>query len=394
MDIRPSCHFTPIKGWINDPNGLIYVDGKFHLFAQHYLDDTHWGPMHWAHAVSTDLINWEHLPIAIYPTEDEYAFSGSAILDYENVSGLGDGSTPVMLLFYTAHNPKTGEQQQCISYSNDYVNFTRYEGNPVIANTKDTDGFKPDFRDPKVIVNSINKSFTMVLAAGHAIEFYESTNLIDWIKTGEFVPGKLGYDGICECPDLIRFEMPDGDKYVHTMSMVMTESNPEGHVMQYFVGNFDGKTFTCESYDKRQVLDYGENNYAAVTFAETSAPIMMGWGQDWNKARVNTNTEFYGKMTCARKLDLVKNDLGYFLKQTPIFGFDNTEEVAREDLILSLNEIYQDAHIKIINSGDTVRINDQEIERVGEGDMMLTVIRDHGFYEIIVDQIISYSQDL
>ena len=140
-DIRPQFHFTPKKGWINDPNGLCYANGVYHMFYQHYPDDTKWGPMHWGHATSKDLLSWEHQEIALYPTEDEYCFSGSAIIDDEGV----------MRLFYTSHNPKTGEQTQSMAYSSDYIHFEKYNGNPIIENSKDSSCFKKDFRDPKVI---------------------------------------------------------------------------------------------------------------------------------------------------------------------------------------------------------------------------------------------------
>ena len=397
-DIRPKLHYTPVKGWINDPNGLIYADGKFHLFCQFYPDDTKWGPMHWGHAISDDLLKWEHLPVAIIPTEEEYAFSGSAVLDYKNVSGLGDGVKPAMILFYTAHNPLTGEQQQCIAYSSDYKNFTRYEGNPVIKNAKTDADFKPDFRDPKVIVNTVIGGFTMVLAAGHSIEFYHSKDLLNWHKTGEFAPGILAVDGICECPDLIKFELEDSDKYVLTMSMVMPSADGEddGHVMQYFVGKFDGNTFTADNYDERQVLDFGNNNYAAVTFAETSAPIMMGWAEDWNEARVNTNTEYFGKMTCARKLDLAQARDTYFIKQMPIFGCDDSDsEVSIQRVELSEGEKFVIGNACIVNNHDSISINGNVIPRILSGDTNLTVVMDHGFYEIFADNgLITYSKNL
>lgn len=397
-DLRPKLHYTPNKGWINDPNGLIYADGKFHLFCQHYPDDTHWGPMHWSHAISDDLLNWKHLPVAIIPTDEEYAFSGSAVLDHKNVSGLGEGNKPAMLLFYTAHNPKTNEQQQCIAYSSDYVNYTRYEGNPVITNKCSDEGFKPDFRDPKVVPNTVAGGFTMVLAAGHKIEFYHSANLIDWEKSGEFEPGCLGYDGICECPDLIKFELEDGDIYVLTMSMILPGDNggDDIHLMQYFAGRFDGRAFCCDSFDKRQIIDWGNNNYAAVTFAETSAPIMMGWGEDWNEARINTNTDYFGKITCARKLDLALIDGRYYLKQTPIFGTDNSDdEVGIDRFCLGDNESVDIGSITLKNCGDTIEVNGMSIPRLVTGDTVITVVKDNGYIELFADDgLVSYSKSI
>ena len=133
---RPQYHFTPKKGWINDPNGMVYIDGEYHLFYQHYPDDIVWGPMHWGHAVSNDLLQWEHKDIALYPDELGYIFSGSCIYDKENVSGLGTKDNPPLIAFFTHHDPENGRQQQSIAYSLDKEHFIKYEGNPIITNAK------------------------------------------------------------------------------------------------------------------------------------------------------------------------------------------------------------------------------------------------------------------
>ena len=136
---RPNFHFTPPKGWMNDPNGMVYMDGEYHLFYQHYPDDIVWGPMHWGHAISRDLLHWEHKKIALCPDELGYIFSGSCIYDKENCSGLGTKETPPLLAFFTHHDPKSGRQQQSIAYSLDKEHFIKYEGNPVIANIEKKD---------------------------------------------------------------------------------------------------------------------------------------------------------------------------------------------------------------------------------------------------------------
>lgn len=192
-------HFEPSKGWMNDPNGTIVIDGTYHLFYQYYPDDIKWGPMRWGHAVSKDGITWEHRKIALFPDSLGYIFSGSCVLDTENASGLGDGSTPPLIAIYTSHNPETLEQQQCIAFSLDYETFTPYAGNPVITNAKTKPGFKIDFRDPKVFKNPVTGGFSMALAVGPTIEFYHSLNLTDWEKTGTFDIESVGLKGICEC---------------------------------------------------------------------------------------------------------------------------------------------------------------------------------------------------
>lgn len=338
-DIRPQFHFTPLLGWINDPNGLCFVNDVYHLFYQHYPDDTKWGPMHWGHAISRDLLNWEHQKIALYPTEEEYCFSGSAIID-------DDG---IMRLFYTSHNPKTGEQTQSMAISRDYVNFEKYEGNPIINNSMSSPDFKKDFRDPKVIKNKKSGGYTMVLAAGESIEFYGSSDFINWTYTGSFTPGKLGFGGICECPDLISFKEAD----VLTMSIIVNPgTEDEYHVMQYFVGEFDGKTFiNKQPFEPDQLLDFGEDNYAMVSFfgtPETDGAILMGWGENWHSARKNTNTEYFGKMTLARKAHLVQTGNRYLITQKPI-------------------------------------VWDEKVVRLVAEDKELIIIEDQGYYEIFAD---------
>lgn len=336
---RPHFHFTPQKGWMNDPNGMVYMDGEYHLFYQHYPDDIVWGPMHWGHAVSKDLLHWEHKKIALYPDELGYIFSGSCIYDKENCSGLGAKETPPLLAFFTHHDPKSGRQQQSIAYSLDKEHFIKYEGNPVIANIE-----KKDFRDPKVFENPVKGGFTMAVAAGEVIEFYHSTDLLNWKWTGSFQPGAdgNGYSGICECPDCFPMETEEGTKWVLIISMCLMEEAvaknvAEGgcanaHVMQYYVGEFNGDTFmdtTCAG--EPLLFEFGTDNYAAVTFAQCPERIMLGWGENWNYIKetpaggcahtdINAAPEhkYRGKMTIARKIALVNTRFGYRMQSKPI----------------------------------------------------------------------------
>lgn len=337
---RPKYHFTPEKGWMNDPNGLIYIDGVYHMFYQHYPDSTQWGPMHWGHATSTDLLHWEHQPIALYPTEEEYIFSGSAVLDKENVSGLGDGKKAPLLLFYTSHNPKSDEEMQSIAYSLDYIHFEKYQGNPVITNRKEEVGYKPDFRDPKIFKNEIKGGYSMALAAGERVEFFHSMNLLTWEKTGAFTPGEFGIGGITECPDCFSLFCGEEKKTILSMSIIFWEKGKteESKRMQYFVGRFDGGTFWNEqAFDEKQFLDFGRDNYAMVTFMDSPRPTAIGWGENWEDAKKNTRTDYFGKMTLARELSLEKSGSKYYIQQTPFFPAEenavgkNTDEVWQKE---------------------------------------------------------------
>ncbi|MDR2775428.1 MAG: DUF4980 domain-containing protein [Tannerella sp.] len=259
---RPQLHFTPARGWHNDPNGLIYYEGEYHLFFQHNPYEREWGNMHWGHAVSKDLIHWEELPIALYPDEHGTMFSGSAVIDYENTAGFNDGKNPAMVAVYTADNPE--KQIQCIAYSLDKGrHWTKYAGNPVIDskekwNSKDT-------RDPKVFWYEADKEWVLVLNERDGHSVYTSSDLKKWKYESHTT-------GFWECPEL--FELPvDGDK--NNRKWVMY-----GASGTYMIGSFDGKKFTPESgkyyYTTGTV-------YAAQTF--TNIPkadgrrIQIGWGR-------------------------------------------------------------------------------------------------------------------
>jgi len=421
MDRTYNYHFTPQKGWMNDPNGLVYIDGIYHLFYQHYPNDIVWGPMHWGHAVSKDLIHWEHKPIAIFPTEEEYIFSGSCVYDKENVSGLGTRECPPLVAFYTAHNPITGEEQQSVAYSMDFETFTKYEGNPVIANrkfigesiTKENPQYKKDFRDPKVFINAVRGGFSMVVAAGHWLEFYHSENLLSWEKTGEFAP-KDGFSEICECPDCFPVETEEGIKWILTLSLT-------SHVMPYFVGKFDGDTFIEDVAETEEVveqgiengrkqpllLDYASDNYAMVSFAGSLETLLLGWGECWDYVSQTPAKTYRGKMTMARKAQLVKTGAGWRLQFTPV-GLAGIAEQdcwhgtlkpgeqkefvisAEKKLVISVTE--REIIVDRSRAGDfsfseflqmkAVRF---AAKRAQTGDCNITVIQDNGYFEIFAE---------
>lgn len=330
-DFRPNFHFTPKKNWMNDPNGMFYMNGTFHLYFQYYPEDNVWGPMHWGHATSKDMITWEEQDIALYPDEKGYIFSGSAVVDKNNTSGFGEeGKTPVVAIF-TYHDPKGEEekredyQSQAIAYSLDEgMTWTKYEGNPVIPNP----GIK-DFRDPKVTWDNINKQWLMTLATREKTLFYTSQNLKEWIKISEFGEETGAHNGVWECPDFFPMEVEGTNE---TKWVLIQSLNPGGYNggsgTQYFVGDFDGKIFTSEENMKdlkekhSYWIDFGRDNYAGVTWAnvpeEDGRKLFMGWMSNWLYAQEVPTETWRSAMTVARELKLVKEDDKYLITSEPV----------------------------------------------------------------------------
>lgn len=327
--LRPNYHFTPPAGWMNDPNGMVYHEGEWHLFYQYYPDDNVWGPMHWGHAVSTDLVKWEHLPIALYPDDLGYIFSGSAVVDNGNTSGFGAGGKDPLVAIFTYHDmaaEKAGEtdyESQGIAYSNDRGRtWTKYDGNPVIPNQ----GVK-DFRDPKVFYDQLNSKWVMTIAAKDRVQFYGSGNLKDWTLLSEFGKNAPNHAGVWECPELITKPNPlTGEEE----SLLTVSINPGGanggSGTFYFVGNWDGQTFTprreasFSPTDTVKWVDYGRDNYAGVTFS--NAPddriVSMGWMSNWDYAQQVPTTSWRSAMTIPREFKVVNNDFGTRLQQQPV----------------------------------------------------------------------------
>lgn len=295
-DFRPVLHFTPEKNWNNDPNGLVYENGRYHLFYQHNPEEPVWGPMHWGHAVSADLIHWEHLPIALYPDQLGTIFSGSAVYDAENTSGFGkDGKAPIVAMF-TQHGER---EQQSIAWSLDGIHFEKYPGNPVLKNNT-----LPDFRDPKIFRNPVKNCWGAVVSAGDRVHFYASRDLKHWEKTGEFGPEGNHSQGVWECPDLFPLEHDGKTVWVLLVSMGGNEEN-HGARIQYFLGDFDGEAFRCDGrFDKPEFLDSGLDNYAGVTYDNTAQRIFIGWGLNPVYADKTPTGEFCGLMTLPRRLSL------------------------------------------------------------------------------------------
>ena len=349
---RPEYHFTPTKGWMNDPNGLVYLDGEYHLFFQYYPDSTVWGPMHWGHAVSKDLVNWEELPIAIFPDSLGYIFSGSAVLDHENTSGFGTAENPPIVAIYTYHDvegEKSGAedfQTQGIAFSTDKGRtWVKYDENPVLKNP----GIR-DYRDPKVtqVSNSDgSKEWIMTLAVRDRVHFYSSADLKSWEKIGEFGEGIGAHGGVWECPDLIRMKAPDGkDKWVLIVSI--NPGGPQkGSASQYFIGDYKNGQFTPDDTMIRW-LDYGPDNYAGVTWAnlptEQNRTLFIGWMSNWLYGQVVPTQSWRSAMTVPRELSLIEINGALLLKSAPATELDSrrkeTFEVSqRSDLPSQATEI-------------------------------------------------------
>ena len=322
MAVRPRFHFTPKKGWMNDPNGLVFYQGKYHLFYQHNPYSCEWDSMHWGHAVSEDLLFWEHLPIALAPDEYGDIFSGSCIVDTECISPFGTKGKPALLAFYTSHHPVTLREEQCLAVSTDGVNFEKYKGNPIIPGLP----FAPA-RDPYVFKNPVLGGCTMCLTTEDRICFFHSADLIHWEKSSEFTLPPFAIQGMIECPCMIHFPGTE-DKWVLMMSMVIAEQEyvkfPENvgkhpRFMQYLVGDFDGKVFTpCQDNKKPLFVDEGEDFYAGSIFSNLPEPVMMAWlGDSENSRRIPMEKEgFRGIMSYPRKLSLVKREGQYQLKHS------------------------------------------------------------------------------
>ena len=326
-DYRPKIHFSARKGWLNDPNGLLYKDGVWNLYFQHNPEDCFWGPMHWGHAVSSDLIHWTELPIAIWPTDQEFIFSGSMVYDRENTSGLAGKNPltgeliPPMVAAYTSHDPETNVETQSLAYSHDMgISFQKYEGNPVIKEEYRDGKVLLDFRDPKVFWNEKKDRWCMILSAFDQVEFYASDDLKNWTKTGQVTHPFTEITNCFACSDLVRFDTEDGEKWVLMISLEDRPGDPMARTL-YLIGSFDGDTFTVtDPTDEPLWIDFGWDNYAGVSFNDTEKPIMINWGVNPRYANFvpTALNEYRCHMTLARQMSLVKCTVGYRLCFQPV----------------------------------------------------------------------------
>ena len=331
---RPQLHFTPERAWMNDPNGLVFHGGKYHLFYQHNPDSNVWGPMHWGHATSTDLVQWDHQPIALAPDERGAIFSGSVVVDRANTAGFGGSlDNPALVAVFTYHD-HAGEdagrddfQTQGLAYSLDGgTTWTKYAGNPVLPNAE---GLR-DFRDPKVIWHAPSERWVMALAARDHVRFYTSPDLKAWTYASSFGEGAGSHGGIWECPDLfpLREEGSGTERYVLIVS-VQDGAPAGGTGTSYFVGDFDGVAFRATDGAREPLwLDYGADNYALVTFADAPLPdtrrLGIGWMSNWRYAQAVPTEAWRSAMTTPRVLTLRETPAGWRVRQARVpdlFGY-------------------------------------------------------------------------
>jgi fructan beta-fructosidase len=380
---------------MNDPNGMVYLDGEYHLFYQYYPDSTVWGPMHWGHAVSPDLVHWQHLPVALYPDSLGYIFSGSSVIDKNNTSGLGSVTNPAMIAIFTYHNPILAEsgnktfQNQGIAYSLDKGrSWTKYSGNPVLRNP----GIS-DFRDPKVFWHDGTGKWIMILAVHDRVHLYSSPDLLKWSFESEFGMDAGAHGGVWECPDLFRVKIEGGDSFKWVMLVSINPGGPNGgSATQYFTGEFDGHKFVPEDKNVNWV-DWGRDNYAGVTWSDIPDPdgrrLFLGWMSNWDYATVVPSKVWRSAMTLPRELSLVELNSKYLLKSTPV----RETELLRGKSKISFTTSHEISGEKVINS-DSIDL--MQIEMIFEFNLEKSKCDSLGFiFENSLKEklIVGYSSD-
>lgn len=305
LNPSPSVHFCPLYGWMNDPNGMFYKDGVWHIFYQYNPFGAKWGNMSWGHAVSRDLVNWKHCGTALMPDELGMIFSGSAVVDKDGTAGFGEDA---VVAIYTSAGAR---QTQSIAYSPDGYEFVKYEKNPVLESDR------PDFRDPKVIWHEETSAWIMAVSAGNAMEFYRSDNLKDWKFASRFGEDVGNHGGVWECPDLFPLSYGGQEKWLLISSC--TRNPILGSGTQYFIGAFDGYMFTPDSVSEKWV-DYGMDHYAAVTFsnAPQKRRIAMAWHSNWMYANELPLKGWRGMMTVPRELFLMEYNGELIMGSMPV----------------------------------------------------------------------------
>ena len=315
---RPVYHHTPSYGWMNDANGMFYKDGVWNLYYQYNPYGSKWGNMHWGHAVSRDLFHWTEKPAALARDTMGHIFSGSSVVDVNNTAGYGPGA---IVAFYTSASEKNG-QIQCMAYSTDNgLTFTKYEDNPILT---PFDGLA-NFRDPKVFWYAPKQCWFMIVSADKEMRFYKSHNLKDWTYISAFGKGYGAQPNQFECPDFFPMTVNGKQKWVMIVNI-----NPGcmfgGSATEYFVGDFDGKTFTCDDTpDVAKFLDYGKDHYATVTFynAPDGRIVALPWMSNWQYANVTPIKQYRGANALPRDLKLYEKDGEYYV------AADASKEVKR-----------------------------------------------------------------
>lgn len=311
---RPVYHHTPVYGWMNDPNGMFYKDGVYHLYFQYNPYGSMWGNMTWGHSTSTDLTHWTYEGTAIVPDAWGAIFSGSCVVDKDNTAGFGKGA---VVAFYTSakSTPWGDIQSQSMAYSLDNgKTFIKYEHNPILTSTE------RDFRDPKVFWYAPGKHWVMMLAVGQEMQIYSSGNLKEWKKESSFGAMQGAHGGVWECPDLVEVAVEGSKEKKWVLICNLNPGGPfGGSAAQYFVGSFDGKKFVNESPTQTKWLDWGKDNYATVTWSNAPAGrcIALGWMSNWQYANSVPTTQYRSANTLARDLTLYRVGGELYLKSKP-----------------------------------------------------------------------------
>jgi fructan beta-fructosidase len=345
---RPQVHFSPREHWTNDPNGLVYFHGEYHLFFQYNPFGDVWGHMSWGHAVSTDLLHWRELPVAIPEKDGEMVFTGSVVADRSNSSGLCGVGTECLVAVYTGYrkDAKGTLQNQNLAYSRDAGRtWTRFEGNPVL------DLHMSDFRDPSVFWDEKGKHWVMAVALPleHKVRLYNSPNLKQWTQMSEFGPmGDVAGDW--ECPDLLRVPPEKkGGADLWVMKVGLNPGAPQGGSgEQYFLGNFDGTRFNISTESGAHGwTNYGKDDYCAISFNHLRTgerPVLLGWMSNWQYAAKLPTSPWRGQMSVPRRLSYVRDAAGVALRQEPVIA---TVRGARS-AVLSAAEISHEAPFEMV----------------------------------------------
>jgi fructan beta-fructosidase len=313
---RPQYHYTAEKNMINDPNGLLYLDGEWHLFHQYNQHEV----VHWGHAISKDLLHWEHQEPAIFPDALGQIYSGTAVVDHHNTSGLRAGDGPVAVAFFTYADHHDGTQSQGIAYSNDRGRtWTTHPANPIIPNPG-----RRDFRDPKVFWHTASDSWILIVTGGDHLEFFRSPDLLHWTFAFSWGADDGSHGGVWECPDMFELPVDGTEERRWVISVSVDRGAPAGGSgMQYFVGRFDGHSFDNDNTpDTVLWQNWGQDYYAGITWENVPAAdgrrIMIAWCDNWLYRFDTPTTPFNGQLTVPRELRLVATPSGTRLTAQPV----------------------------------------------------------------------------
>lgn len=369
---RPVYHHTPVYGWMNDPNGMFYKDGVYHLYFQYNPYGSVWGNMHWGHSTSTDLMHWNFEGCAIVPDAWGAIFSGSCVVDHNNTAGFGKDA---VIAFYTSAkaSPWGDVQSQSMAYSLDNgKTFTKYEGNPILTSSE------RDFRDPKVFWYAPGKHWVMMLAVGQHMEIYSSANLKEWKKESEFGAMQGAHGGVWECPDLVEIPVEGTREKKWVLICNLNPGGPfGGSAAQYFVGSFDGKKFVNESPTQTKWMDWGKDNYATVTWnnAPDGRCIALGWMSNWQYANNVPTRQYRSANTLARDLSLYRLGAELYLKSTPS---KETKKARGEKVSISSFKVSDKHEVMLFNDGQGAYEIEMVIQNAGSSKIGFALLNEKG----------------